>query len=52
MNAFKRFRLEWSNTGNLNQARYRHAASILTNGTVLVTGGHNVSAIFQSAELY
>lgn len=43
----------WQLAGNLNTARYRHSATLLTNGQVLVAGGE--SATFSSllnAELY
>ena len=40
-------------TGNLNTARYEHAAMLLNNGTVLVAGGSNsLSPPLTSAELY
>jgi N-acetylneuraminic acid mutarotase len=41
----------WTNTGSLNLARYGHTATLLPNGTVLVSGGWNSGAL-ASAELY
>jgi hypothetical protein len=42
----------WTITGNMNYPRSSHTASILTNGTVLVTGGWNGSVNLKSVELY
>jgi hypothetical protein len=43
----------WSLTGSLNQARKDHAATLLLNGMVLVTGGAFATGIpLASAELY
>ena len=42
----------WSPTGTMAAARYRHTATLLPNGKVLVTGGANSSAALTSAELY
>jgi N-acetylneuraminic acid mutarotase len=42
----------WSPTGSMAAARYRHTATLLPNGKVLVTGGANSSAALTSAELY
>lgn len=46
----------WNNTGNLNEARRSHTASLLPNGKVLVAGGlnrlGNTASILNSAELY
>ncbi|CAF1058745.1 unnamed protein product [Adineta steineri] len=42
----------WSVTGNMNNARYLHTASVLSNGKVLVTGGLGNSGMLNSAELY
>jgi hypothetical protein len=36
----------------MNNARYEHTVSILTDGKVLVTGGHADLPIINSAELY
>ena len=44
--------LEWTITGSMNYARDYHTASILTNGTVLVTGGQSSGGILNIAELY
>jgi len=44
----------WSITGNLTQPRFRHTATLLTNGKVLVTGGMDFSGgnALASAEVY
>ena len=47
----------WTATGNLNNARVYHTATLLPNGMVLVAGGHDgpsftPSDILSSAELY
>lgn len=43
----------FGNTGTLGTARYRHTATLLSNGKVLAAGGANSSnAPIQSAELY
>ncbi len=42
----------WTTTGSLGAARIQHTATLLPNGTVLVTGGYNSSAALASAELY
>src|SRR5450755_1284917 len=42
----------WTATGSLVTARYVHAATLLPNGKVLVTGGYNDSGRLASAELY
>ncbi|CAF5070903.1 unnamed protein product, partial [Rotaria sp. Silwood1] len=44
--------LGWLATGNMNDARSDHTASVLRNGKVLVTGGFNYSLYLNSAELY
>jgi hypothetical protein len=36
----------------MNNVRYLHTASVLSNGKVLVTGGYSNSAYLNSAELY
>ncbi|CAF1085419.1 unnamed protein product [Adineta steineri] len=41
----------WFSTGNMTNARSSHAASVLSNGKVLVTGGTS-SIYLNSAELY
>jgi Galactose oxidase, central domain/Kelch motif len=42
----------WTPTGRLAIARQNHTATLLHNGTVLVTGGANDAGILASAELY
>src|SRR5208337_4900970 len=42
----------WSSTGSMNDARYAHAATLLTNGTVLVSGGGGVGLTLADAEIY
>ena len=43
----------WTVTGSLHIARYRHTATLLSNGRVLVVGGSSDnSVILSSAELY
>ena len=42
----------WSYTGSLNEPRYRHTATLLPDGTVLVAGGSNATGVLASAELY
>src|SRR5436190_3650209 len=42
----------WTATGSLNTGRFRHTATLLPNGMVLVAGGHANEAPFASAELY
>ncbi len=41
----------WTSTGSMTTARSAHTATLLTNGRVLVVGGHNGSYL-DSAELY
>jgi len=41
----------WSQTGNLNTARYNHTVTALTTGHVLVTGGSGKRTL-DAAELY
>ncbi|HEV7804602.1 MAG TPA: kelch repeat-containing protein [Solirubrobacteraceae bacterium] len=42
----------WSPAASMSTARYGHAATVLANGRVLVTGGSNASGIVASAQLY
>ncbi|UJR32458.1 hypothetical protein I4U23_019920 [Adineta vaga] len=43
---------EWNNITSMNQPRYRHTASVLIDGTVLVAGGSNDNGTLNSTELY
>src|SRR6188472_1058615 len=43
---------EWNFTGSLNEARDDHAATLLSNGNVLVAGGFGGIGQLESAELY
>jgi hypothetical protein len=42
----------WTATGSLGTARFRHTATLLPNGKILVAGGDNSSGDLSSAELY
>ena len=42
----------WTATGSLATARYRHTATLLSNGLVLLAGGVGSSGYLASAELY
>ncbi|CAF1690851.1 unnamed protein product, partial [Adineta ricciae] len=42
----------WTTKANMNAARVRHTASVLSNGTILVAGGSSVYTYPYSAELY
>ncbi|MEP6636271.1 MAG: kelch repeat-containing protein [Acidobacteriota bacterium] len=43
----------WSNTAQINTARYSHTVALLQNGKVLVAGGfNNTNGTLNSAELY
>ncbi|CAF4919748.1 unnamed protein product, partial [Rotaria sp. Silwood1] len=42
----------WTMTDNMNHVRSGHTASVLTNGTVLVTGGSESDITLNSSELY
>ncbi|CAF1228203.1 unnamed protein product [Rotaria sp. Silwood1] len=42
----------WANTGNMAVARIYHTATLLINGTVLITGGYGFGGFWNSAELY
>jgi N-acetylneuraminic acid mutarotase len=46
------FLLGWSETGDMKYGRYRHKASVLKNGKVLVTGGWGPDVGTKSTELY
>jgi hypothetical protein len=42
----------WSTTGSMAKARYRHTATLLPNGLVLVAGGISGSSVLNDSELY
>jgi hypothetical protein len=42
----------WTTTGSINNARYQHTASVLTDRKVLVTGGYSGTGALNSTELY
>ncbi len=42
----------WSSIANLMVARFDHEATLLSNGSVLVSGGRNDNSALSSAELY
>ena len=44
---------KWTVTGSMNNARYFHTSSVLSNGKVLIVGGYNYNyTTFNGAELY
>src|SRR5687767_8663109 len=42
----------WSPTGSMSTAHNGHTATLLSDGRVLVSGGHSGSAALASAEIY
>src|SRR6266496_6395701 len=42
----------FTNTGSLTTARYRHSATLLPDGTVLIAGGSVTGSWFASLEIY
>ncbi len=42
----------WSNGGSLSVARQNHTATLLTDGTILVTGGYDGREVLTSCEIY
>ncbi|MGH9768188.1 MAG: kelch repeat-containing protein, partial [Blastocatellia bacterium] len=43
---------QWTATGNINEFREYHTATLLPNGKVLVVGGWSGNSVLSSAELY
>jgi hypothetical protein len=42
----------FASTGSLQSPRFRHTATLLNSGALLVTGGANSTEVMATAELY